>query len=367
MINVSIRTDLYYVGNIYDLDRLIRILRETHGRRLQGYKYYGGKVTWGEINGISDLPLSVEDYVEPGLYRLREGYRFRHISVSPKLFLLPSKQIYIVESNDFSQAKVLDYNVSIQYVLFGIKPCDLNAINVLDRMIGEKNPVYAHRRRSISAIIVEECLEPNNNCFCGVMNSGPFVEKDFDIAYARLDDKRVIFKYGSSFGRDVLSKMELRIAGEKEVYEYLEKTKLARERTSAVFKKSMKEIQESLMNKARDKELWLKISENCIGCGNCNFVCPTCFCLEFDYSINGEDQGVKIANWTGCLLYSYGQVAGGHFRPELYTRYRHFILHKFVFYPRRIERLGCFGCGRCITWCPMSIDLCECVNNAISG
>ena len=161
--------------------------------------------------------------------------------------------------------------------------------------------------------------------------------------------------------------MDLKPAMESEINEYLGKIRSTREKTSKAFNKAIKDLQETLMIKAKDKDLWLKISENCIGCGNCNFVCPTCFCLEFDYFIDEKNQGVKTAKWTGCLLYSYGQVAGGHFRPELYTRYRHFVLHKLVFYPRQIEMLGCVGCGRCITWCPMGIDLRDSVNNASRG
>ena len=355
------------MGSVYDLDRLIRILRENLNLQLQGYRYHAGRVSWGEINGIADLPLSVEDYVEPGLYRLKEGYRFRHSSVSPKVFLLPSEQVFLYESEDYARVKAPDTSEMRQTALFGIKPCDRRAIEVLDNIIGSKNPVYASRRKSIAAIIVEECLEPNNNCFCGAVGSGPSIEEGFDVAYARLDEKRVFFKYGSELGRDILVKLDLKPAGEREVNEYREKIESTRELTSRAFSRVMREVQENLLSKARDKDLWLKVSEDCVGCGNCNFVCPTCFCLEFEYSINEQNMGVKTAQWTGCLLYTYGQVAGGHFRPELYTRYRHFVLHKFVFYPKQIGLIGCVGCGRCITWCPMGIDLRGSVNSVAQG
>jgi ferredoxin len=214
---------------------------------------------------------------------------------------------------------------------------------------------------------VEECLEANSNCFCGAVGSGPSVEDGFDVAYARLDEKRVFFKYGSELGRDILFKLGLKPASEREVGEYREKIESTRESTSRAFRKVMREVQENLLKKAGDRDLWLKVSDDCVGCGNCNFVCPTCFCLEFEYSINEENMGVKTALWTGCLLYTYGQVAGGHFRRELYTRYRHFLLHKFVFYPRQTGLLGCVGCGRCITWCPMGIDLRKSVNSVARG
>ena len=349
-----------------DLDRLIRVLKEALNLQVQGYRYHAGSVSWGEINGVADLPLNVEDHVEPGLYRLKEGFRFRHSSVSPKILLLPSEQVLLYESEDYSRVEVPGTDMR-QTALFGIKPCDRKAIEVLDHIIGSRNPVYASRRRSIGAIIVEECLEPNNNCFCGAVGSGPSVEDGFDVAYARLDEKRALFKYGSELGREILVKLGLKPASEREVSGYREKIESTRESTSRAFRKVMREVQENLLKKAGDRDLWLKVSEDCVGCGNCNFVCPTCFCLEFEYSINEENMGVKTALWTGCLLYTYGQVAGGHFRRELYTRYRHFLLHKFVFYPRQIGLLGCVGCGRCITWCPMSIDLRKSVNYVARG
>lgn len=354
---------VYYKGTIRDLGGLIRILVEKHGLRALGYKLEDTSIKWSAINSIEDLPLGVEDVVSPGSLRLVRGGRFRHSFQSPKYTLYPPEQLLGAEPRDFSfyETPLGDKH---GFALFGIKTCDLEAILILDSALYGKHPVYTRMRDLVKAIVVEECVEPNDNCFCSVLGKGPVATRGFDIAYVRVDDDNVFFKPGSSLGESVLAEMRLEeISGESSrVVKRLFANAVDKMNRRTGFRTS--ELDE-LIKIARVDELWEKISDRCIGCGNCNLVCPTCFCIELDIVVDG-DKAWKTARWTGCLLYSYGLVAGGHFRPRIHMRYRHFVLHKFVFYKRQIGTIGCVGCGRCITWCPIGLDIRQALRTALS-
>lgn len=354
----------YYMGTIGDLDVLIRSLVEKLGLRVLGYRHSQDSVIWGEISSVKDLPTGVEDMVSPGSFKLVPGVRFRHNFQSPKYILHPPDQLLGAEPRELSQ-----YETPVEeghgVALFGVKTCDLEAIHILDSALHGKHPVYTRMRNLVKAIIVEECVEPNNNCFCSVLGKGPVASRGFDVAFVRINDEDVFFKPGSSMGKNMLAEMNLKRA-DIESSRMIERLfASAAEKMSKRANLRIEELDE-LIRRARVNALWEKISEKCLGCGNCNLVCPTCFCVELDIKVDG-DRAWKTARWTGCLMYSYGLVAGGHFRPSIYMRYRHLILHKFVFYKRQIGTIGCVGCGRCITWCPIGLDLRQALMTALSS
>lgn len=343
-----------FVGSYSDLKRLIVILRKLDGVvDVVGYKVSGGSIVWGNISDVDDLPLNVSDIQGPGFFRVSRGTRFRHSFVSPKVFLNPSEQLLLMVSQNYEVKSVIAEVPKV--VLFGLKPCDVKSIEVLDSILGS-HPLYARVRDAIAGVVVEECLEPGETCFCGAMSSGPSVEKGFDISYARVDENNIVFRCGSNLGRRILDELGLKEASRDIVEEYLKLIENTKTKTATRIPR-VNDIQRALHSCIEDPSLWVTLSKNCVGCGNCNYVCPTCFCLEFVDEVVDEGSAKRIAKWIGCLTYTYGQVAGGHFRPQLYMRYRHFVLHKFLFYPKQIGLLGCVGCGRCITWCPLGVDL----------
>jgi ferredoxin len=349
-----------FIGNFRDLEAIARLLQKSFdGAKLYGYKLQNDRAVFGELSSVSELPLKVADVQKPGSYRLVSGIRFRHGSDSPKVYLLPPEHAFIVVSQNYDIAEL--YNgVKEGAILFGIKPCDRKAIEILDRIIYGKNPVYTKRRDAVKAIVVEECLEPAETCFCSAVNAGPTISTGFDIAYARLHEDLYLFKFGSSLGEKILSRVGVKKAEESHVKEYLE---LVNKATSTMNTRvpSTKNVQDNLKARVNDKKFWEEVSSKCVGCGNCNYVCPTCFCIEIEDRIE-DGYSKRVGMWTGCRTYTYGLVAGAHFRRDLYTRFRHFVLHKFTFYPIQVGDVGCVGCGRCSVWCPLGIDLKETLN-----
>ncbi|MEM4513481.1 MAG: 4Fe-4S dicluster domain-containing protein [Ignisphaera sp.] len=343
-----------FVGSYGDLKRLIVLIKEFVGiADIVGYKVFGGSVIWGSISDVNDLPLNVSDIQGPGFFRITKGTRFRHSVASPKVFLNPSEQLLLMVFRNYDVESVVGEIPRV--VLFGIKPCDVKSIEVLDSILGN-HPLYAKARKAIAGIVVEECLEPGETCFCGATDSGPNAGKGFDISYAKVNENSVIFRYGSNLGKRIIDELGLKEAERDIVEEYVRLVENAKTKTVSKIPKVV-DVQKALYNCIEDISIWAMLSKNCVGCGNCNYVCPTCFCLEFEDEIVDERYAKRVAKWIGCLTYTYGQVAGGHFRPQLYMRYRHFVLHKFLFYPKQIGLLGCVGCGRCITWCPLGVDL----------
>ena len=351
----------YLLGDLEDLEKLIAWLRHS-GLRVVAYKLQGGLPILGDVDSIRDTPLGYSDVQGPGSYRLvsdRDGF-FRHTQYSIKNVLHPpSQEVYrLREDFEIVQPETLCGPMA----LFGIKPCDLASLRVLDRVL-EGDDAYRARRGSVQFIVVEECVEPGDTCFCGSMRAGPAASEGYDLAYARLGDQ-VVFKAGSERGLSVAESLGLSPAPEHVVSRYLETMERAREKASRA--PDIEKVSEALEKVMASEELWREVSARCVGCTNCNMACPTCFCTEFVDHLGPSGEAIRVRQWFGCLSYTYGQVAGMHFRPELFMRYRHFVLHKFLFYQKQIGLPGCVGCGRCITWCPMGIDLREVISRVVS-
>ncbi len=350
-----------YRGGLEDVARLYTLLRDERGLVVYGYRLDGGSIGFGVVRGASELPLRVEAEAGPGRYRLRSGVSFTTSHQSPKNYLHPPRQVVARVREDLSVEEPGAGEGGV--ALFAVKPCDLSAVKVLDELFrAGANPLYAARRGRVKFVVVEECLRPGATCFCSTTGSGPTAREGFDVAYAKLGGGTVLFKPGSPAGQGVLEEMGLEEAPESDVAEYRRLAEEASRR--ACLGVAVEEVQRALRRLMGDRGFWERVSERCLACSSCNMVCPTCFCTELVDEYDGR-VNTRVAQWVGCLSYTYGMVAGGHFRRWLYTRYRHFVLHKFLFYPVQTGRLGCVGCGRCVTWCPAGVDLRETLLRAV--
>ena len=250
-------------------------------------------------------------------------------------------------------------------LLFGVHPCDLNAILRLDRLFSEEfTDFYYHKRRQNSAIIALTCQRIGENCFCSSLGTGPSIDHGFDLLVTDLGESFLV-EVGSSRGHEMIEGLNLPDASSLDLGE---KEKVI-QTTLSNFKKEMR-IQglAELASGSDEHDVWTLVAEKgglagcfpCLSCGNCSLVCPTCYCYEVadipDLSLNS---GVRLRELDSCQLLEYSEVAlNGNFRPDRKSRIRHWMRCKFGAAAGGLES-SCVGCGRCIHSCPARIDQTE--------
>lgn len=336
-----------YPDSLY---KLYEMLNEK-GYKLYGIKVVGDKLLYGFLD-------SYKDFIE----HLEKEYSLIPFN-SPKYLFHPPYQLLLRLDKEIGSVETV-FNDLGDIVLFGIKPCDLSALRILDKLL-QHDQYYVERRNNVVFTIVEECNNVYSNCFCGSLGYGPTAVGEYDLAYMVLKNKDnaiVIYRTGSDKGLQLIKDIGFRKASVKHIRKYNKLVKELQKKTSRI--PSINVLYKAFSENIGNIVFWEKISRECITCSNCNMVCPTCYCTELLDEIRGE-YAYRLRKWIGCLSYTYGLVAGGHFRPKQYMRFRHFILHKFLFILKRHDLIGCVGCGRCITWCPIGIDLITILNKVV--
>jgi ferredoxin len=239
-----------------------------------------------------------------------------------------------------------------------VRACDLHAVAIQDRVFlegGHVEPDYAARRRDAFFVAVN-CARAGGTCFCVSMDTGPRVTEGFDLALTELDGRFVV-EAGSERGEDVLAALECAPATDDDVREALEQS----ERTAASMGRALEtDGLRELLQDNRDHPRWAEVADRCLSCGNCTMVCPTCFCstVEDTTDLAGEN-AERTRLWDSCFTLEHSYMHGGSVRRSASSRYRQWMTHKLSTWIDQFGTSGCVGCGRCITWCPVAIDITE--------
>jgi len=235
----------------------------------------------------------------------------------------------------------------------------------MDRVMmvpGFEDEIYSRLRKS-SVFVVVNCTRPGGNCFCASMGTGPSADEGYDLAITELPEKLLLDVPEESMR--LLQGVKLAPATEEDLNAAREMTRLA---TEQMGRKISKPNPSGLMYAGTYSPVWEEAAERCLACGNCTMVCPTCFCNSIRDRTDLVDGSVsRVRTWDSCLSKDFVYSAGGNPRAKRSARYRQFVMHKFAYWPDQFGVYGCIGCGRCITWCPVGIDITETVNGVLAG
>ncbi|GAA4592250.1 4Fe-4S dicluster domain-containing protein [Planotetraspora phitsanulokensis] len=343
------------------LEPLIAELR-SRGFAVVGPVARGGVIRMEEISSAADLPRGARDEQTPGRYRLstHDGDLMFDYAASPdsaKRFTQPPRQTLIrMRRGDIEEVE----DEAPRLALLGIRPCDLAALAVQDRVfLGGRHPDPAYRRRREALFLVTvNCAVPGGTCFCVSMGTGPKATKGFDLALTELaDPHRFVVEAGSEKGVDVLGALSQAAACDDDLAAAEEVSRIAAEHMGRQV--DTEGIQQWLPQ-AHDSPRWSDVASRCLSCTNCTMVCPTCFCTTMEDSTSLSDgTAERVERWDSCFTLDFSELNGSPVRGSGEGRYRQWLTHKFATWYDQFGMSGCVGCGRCITWCPVGIDVTE--------
>ena len=346
------------------LDALITALRQG-GYTVVGPTVRSRSIVYDEITSADELPRGWGDEQEGGAFRLvprGDGAFFGH-SVghdSLKRFLFPPR---VPAWHARADGPVEAEYEHPRYAFLGVRSCDLHAVAIQDRVfVGDRyvEPDYAARRTD-SFFVAIQCGQAGGTCFCVSMGTGPRADSGFDLALTELLDPggghRFVVETGSDRGREVLSALPSRPAEPEDERQAAELT----ERTAASMGRTLDttDLHDLLLGNLEHPR-WDEVASRCLSCTNCTLVCPTCFCstVEDSTDLAGQEAG-RDRVWDSCFSLDHSYIHGGSVRGAGRSRYRQWMTHKLATWIDQFGTSGCVGCGRCITWCPVAIDITE--------
>jgi ferredoxin len=348
------------------LDDLIRILR-ARGHRVLGPQVRDGAIVYDELGSAADLPIGVTDRQEPGSYRLDEredearfGYAAGPQSWKRHLFP-PRVTLWRARKENGGRAIEEEPLADSPLALIGVRSCELEAIAIQDRVfLGGKlvDRDYAGRRDGAFVVAVN-CGAPSANCFCASMDTGPRAREGYDLSLTEIlaGEHRFVVEAGSERGAEVLAELPSRPASDEDVAASVAVTTDAAARMT----KAMPGVDlHALMAGSLEAKRWDDVAARCLSCANCTLVCPTCFCssVEDSSDLTGAETA-RTRVWDSCFSLDYSYIHGGSIRASSRSRYRQWLTHKLGTWEDQFGTSGCVGCGRCITWCPVGIDITE--------
>jgi len=338
------------------------------GFTLIGPKVRDGAIVDDEIQSLADLPAGWTDEQEAGRYRLkrREDDALFGYTVGPqswKKFLHPpAVRLWQAKRNGDGFQMTEGPPQPPKYAFIGVRACELHAIAIQDKVFLQGafvDPVYKVRRENVFILAVN-CGQAGGTCFCASMNTGPKATSGFDLALTEVADGEppyLLVEVGTEAGARMLrgvayteAKQEESAQAERVV------AKAAREMGRTLDTMEIKD----LLYRNYDHARWEDVADRCLGCANCTLVCPTCFCatVEDVTSLTG-DQAERWRKCDSCFTLDFSYIHGGSIRATTRARYRQWMTHKLATWHDQFGTSGCVGCGRCITWCPVGIDITE--------
>jgi ferredoxin len=371
------------VGSFLSIDTTqLQVLVDTlrgMGYRTVGPRIADGAIVYADLSSIDQLPRGYVDRQDGGLYRLEkaDGAGFFDYVVGPhslKNFMFPPRETLLesVRTNGTWQMTPVEVDPTPLAVI-GVRSCDLAALAIQDKVfLGGPyvDPAYKARREKLFVVAVN-CRRASATCFCHSMNTGPAVNQAFDLALTEVDGEFVV-EIGSPAGAKAMADIEWLPATAQSVEEAraipaaLKEQMHQRDQVPYSQQQGTRQrfldttdIRDLLVGNLEHPR-WAEVAERCLACGNCTLVCPTCFCASVeDVSDLTGDNVRRERAWDSCFNAEHSYMNTGTVRKTIASRYRQWLTHKLATWHDQFGTSGCVGCGRCITWCPVGIDITE--------
>jgi sulfhydrogenase subunit beta (sulfur reductase) len=338
----------------------------------QGYELVGptmreGAIIYDTLASVNDLPIGWTDEQDGGTYRLkrRQDHAVFGYAVGPhswKKYLFPPQvRLWQAERQGQDLTMTAETPDSTKRAFIGVRSCELSAIAIQDKVFlqGDAIDSHYHARRDNMFVIAVNCGQAGGTCFCASMQTGPKATAGFDLALTEILEPHhhFVVEVGSDRGAAVLENIPVTIAtpqDQEQAERIVAETAQHMGRTLET-----QDIKELLYNNLEHPR-WDDVASRCLTCANCTMVCPTCFCstVEDTTDITG-DHAERWRHWDSCFTMDFSYLHGGSVRVSTKSRYRQWMTHKLASWIDQFGTSGCVGCGRCITWCPVGIDITE--------
>lgn len=343
------------------------------GRQCIGPVERDGAVLFERINFVDQLPVGVHDAQAPGSYHLTHSDSRRCFAwangpqaLKPLTFA-PQETLWRV-THDVEQGlgfEAVTPEVSPLAVI-GVRACDLAARKLQKaHFLRAEIPDPGFRARYEALFIVAvDCSHPADTCFCASTGDGPAADSGYDMAISELDEG-FLLRVGTARGQGVLNTLGLAPASPAQLQ--AARNELNNAAQSQARSLPGAELRDELFAR-QDHPHWAEVAQRCLACGNCTAVCPSCFCSAYEThpALDGATSE-QVRLWDSCFSFEHSNLHGHPLRDDIRLRYRQWLTHKLGGWHDQFGRSGCTGCGRCISWCPVGIDLTEEVAALLQG
>ncbi len=277
---------------------------------------------------------------------------------SPKDFFFPQTENLMDFKTEGKKIEIIDTREECEdFVIFGVRACDVRSFEVLDRVfLAEPADSYYENRRKHGILVSLACNKPLETCFCGTFGIDAAAPEGDIVCHKTAD--ALYLDAETEKGEALLKALEA-VTEDADAAPVEEQKAVIRERLA---KLPLADLSADAFGAGKtddffDAPEWAELSESCLGCGTCTFVCPTCQCYDIKDFNTGH--GVKrFRCWDSCMYSDFTKMSAGQPRLTQKERFRQRFMHKLVYYPTNNDGLfSCVGCGRCVAKCPIHMNI----------